>query len=362
VTISLNTFVPGETAASAKVNENFTALKNAVEGINLAQTNSDLFQAGVLNEETDWSFTAGINSANGKLKSEASTGGAAWLPGETSGFVRTFTTSASIPETAPPSVPVEGKWMPIAFELAQSGSAAAVKLHSGAEAASQAAAEETLPGVTAGRTQVRMVIVRNNGGVYSIPNQWDVRSYAVGPQRRIIATEQTRENAAYGKLTTPDEVTVVLAAGGLISVGYQATWKSSSDAGGGASAAIFLGSNQLKWLPDNAVSPTVQAASMPAAGGGHHNSEGLPLTSSSLGLLSGSITPGAYTGDVTTGQIVGAGSFTDPTSATAVQVGGRCDIFAAAGTYSISVQYKAEAAHTVTAKTRKLWASAHLLA
>jgi hypothetical protein len=53
-----------------------------------------------------------------------------------------------------------------------------------------------------------------------------------------------------------------------------------------------------------------------------------------------------YTGDVTTGQIVGTVS--------AAGLGGPCYFFAAAGTYTISIQVKASSA-SVTIKNRKLW-------
>ena len=160
------------------------------------------------------------------------------------------------------------------------------------------------------------------------------RTYA----KSIITTEQTRENAAYGVMTTPDRVEVVMPENGLIAVGYQASWKQSAS-GEGASAALFLGANQLKCLPEaEEGSPSVQACKLNMPSG----------TYTALATCTGGLVTGgpllAYSGDVTTGQIVGArGKF------------GICYIFAGAGTYLISVQFKMPIG-SVTVKNRKLWA------
>lgn len=132
----------------------------------------------------------------------------------------------------------------------------------------------------------------------------------------VIATEQERENAAFGKLTTADEVTnVVLPANGLIIIGYRAFWKSTVN--GAGRAAIFLGANQLKvW---GVGVPTVQEATAEGT------SEIHPLVSSPNGVATiGTVS----TSTVTTGQALTAGQ-------------GLCYVFAEAGTYSVSVQFKA---------------------
>jgi hypothetical protein len=156
-------------------------------------------------------------------------------------------------------------------------------------------------------------------------------------QKKIIAAEETREQPAFGKLTTPDEVTVTLAENGLLAVAYQARWKESVQ--GAARAAIFLGGNQL--TIDLSNTPTNQET-MLGEGTGTVNVY-RTLASCWEGLRSTSNAgPGAE--DVTTGQVVGQSGF-----------GGACLIFAAAGTYKVSVQFKASSGK-VSAKQRKLWA------
>jgi hypothetical protein len=58
---------------------------------------------------------------------------------------------------------------------------------------------------------------------------------------------------------------------------------------------------------------------------------------------------GAYTGDVTTGQLLGRNL--------AATLMGLAVVFAAAGTYDVSIQFKS-ASGSVTAKERKLWVEA----
>lgn len=157
-------------------------------------------------------------------------------------------------------------------------------------------------------------------------------------QKSIIATEETRESASYGTLTTPDEVTVTLPENGLIAVAYQATWKESvSGAGRGA---IFLGASQLKTA--EAGGPALGQAEAKIGGGTGF----VPLSSGGTGLKSVEPSSG-YTGDVTTGQAIG--------TVGSVVSTGPCYIFAAAGTYKVSVQFKASSGK-VTVKSRKLWA------
>lgn len=178
-----------------------------------------------------------------------------------------------------------------------------------------------------------------------------------------ISTTESRTNTAYGLLTTPDKVTVTLPTNGLIAVAYQATWQESANQA--ARAAIFLGATQQTIAPaDGAAAPkTVEAG---YGGGGIVNTD-RSLCSFSSGLAStGNAT--AFTGDVTTGQAIGAHSVNVVSGVgsgaafyvggggphTVDGVGGPCVIFAAAGTYDVSVQFKASSG-SVTAKNRKLW-------
>jgi hypothetical protein len=170
--------------------------------------------------------------------------------------------------------------------------------------------------------------------------------------KSIIATEQTRESSTFGTLTTPDQVEVVMPESGLIVVSYHATWKESVT--NIARAALFLGGNQIQGSTGGA-EPGAQEAFMD----GTANTNRI-LTSFAGGLLSSP--PGsAYTGDTTTGQLIGAsgtnGSFRTAanTYTTFPYNGGPCYIFAAAGTYVVSVRFKVLNPGQATVKTRKLW-------
>jgi hypothetical protein len=164
---------------------------------------------------------------------------------------------------------------------------------------------------------------------------------------KVIATEENRENTAYGTLATKDEITgVVLPENGLILVGYQALWKSSSSLQG--RAAIFLGSNILK-TGNSLGAPFEQSAT-------HRGTDFDQLTTCGGGLLSPETASTAGTAsNVTTGQVLGQFNV-DAVSIPSLQwSGGLVPIFAAAGTYNISVQYKVSEFGSVTAKERKLW-------
>lgn len=165
--------------------------------------------------------------------------------------------------------------------------------------------------------------------------------------KSIIVTEQSRENSAYGTMPTPDEVTVVLPENGLIAVAYQATWKESVE--GAGRAAIFLGPNQIVFS-DGALLIQQQAFVETGTVNSFRS-----LSSHSMGLK-GPRTGSGYPGDATTGQVVGAiSSNVGGTAETqGYSGGGPCYIFAAAGTYKVSVQFNATSGK-VTAKNRKLW-------
>jgi hypothetical protein len=143
---------------------------------------------------------------------------------------------------------------------------------------------------------------------------------------KVIATEEARSNTSFGTLTTADEISsVVLAENGLILLAYLAEVKSSvSDAG---RVAIFLGSNQLKQE-----GATVETAT---EGTNFHR-----FSSSREGL-----SLGGSASQVTTGELVGG---------TGTKAGGFALIYAAAGTYTVAIKYKATSG-SVTAKERKLW-------
>jgi hypothetical protein len=135
---------------------------------------------------------------------------------------------------------------------------------------------------------------------------------------------------------------LVLPTDGLLLVGYQATWQESN--AGQARASLFIGATQAKVAAGGAA-PGVQEAQISYSGGAVPPLDA-PLATGTAGLTSGTPGPaGTYTGDVTTGQIMYAGGSS----------GGPCVVFAAAGTYDISVQFKAGAG-SVTVKNRKLWA------
>jgi hypothetical protein len=178
--------------------------------------------------------------------------------------------------------------------------------------------------------------------------------------KSIIATTESRSNVAYGTLTTPDQVTgIVLPTDGLIAVAYQATWQES--VAGAARAAIFIGGNQQKVAMDTA------PGTVAALTNGVSVNIDQPLFTTATGLASeaaGGLGPSAYGGDVTTGQAIGLGSTGNvrigqefngaPYTTYGGPIGGPCYIFAAAGTYNISAQFKASSG-SVTAKNRKLW-------
>jgi hypothetical protein len=153
----------------------------------------------------------------------------------------------------------------------------------------------------------------------------------------IIPGSESRTNVAYGLLATPDEVAdIVLPTDGLIFVAYQALWQSSVNNAGVAS--LFLGANQVKAAQAGAVPQVVEPST------GATGSLWGVLCSSYIGLTS-AVHGSQNTGDnVTTGQAVGMGN----------GISGVCAIFAAAGTYDVSVRFKASSG-SVTAKDRRLW-------
>lgn len=149
-----------------------------------------------------------------------------------------------------------------------------------------------------------------------------------------IATNQGQTNSTpFALLGTPDQVqNVVLASNGLIAVWFQAT------VNGAGSMALFLGTNQIELA--GATAPAVQTLAVNTSG------VATPVFTTPTGLAQ--VTPSSgYSGNVTTGQLIGG---------TAVG-GGPCYIFAAAGTYTVSVQFKSPGT-TINALNRTLWVQA----
>jgi hypothetical protein len=121
-------------------------------------------------------------------------------------------------------------------------------------------------------------------------------------------------------------------------VWYQATWQQS--VASASLASIFLNGNQL--LQAGQGSPQVQEV-----GRGTDVALNAQLASSQLGLINGGTISGTGP-DATTGQLVGIRAIG----------GGPCYVFAAAGTYTVSVQFKSSSG-SVTASNRKLWVRAY---
>jgi hypothetical protein len=145
---------------------------------------------------------------------------------------------------------------------------------------------------------------------------------------KVIATEQSRESASFGTMTTADEIKeVVLPENGLIVIGYTALVKASVSLAG--RAAVFIGSNQLK------LNGVVTEALCDSGTFKRTTTNG-----SSLYNLSNTI---AF---ATTGEVLSPSSEGN--------AGGPLYVWAAAGTYNISVQFKASSG-TITVKERKLW-------
>jgi hypothetical protein len=174
--------------------------------------------------------------------------------------------------------------------------------------------------------------------------------------KSIIATSEARTNAAFGTLTTPDQVqNLVLPSDGLIAVLFSAQWKESvvND----AEAAIFLGSTQVTLF--NQSINIAQTATLGSGAAGTAD-RWTPLSTGPVGLISREAA-GDTPDPVTTGQIAGFSSSEIASNRAshnhiivAGPTGGACFIYAAAGTYDVSIRFRG-ATGTVTAKNRKLW-------
>lgn len=166
------------------------------------------------------------------------------------------------------------------------------------------------------------------------------RSGTVRRGKAVIAAEETRTNAAFGLLATPDRVQgVVLPTDGLLLIGYRALWKASASASTNQ-AAIFLNGVQLR-ASDAAGAESVQAVSVSGTRSGFYRALSTAPFGLATGLFDGAASDVAF---VTTGRaLVASGD------------GGLAIVEAAAGTYDVSVQFKTNGTNTVTVKERKLW-------
>lgn len=211
----------------------------------------------------------------------------------------------------------------------------------------------------AGAIRLADVLVANGAASITNANIFDRRPKVRGYS--IIATSEAFTQTGYATSTTADLITeLVVPTGGLIEVMFFATWQES--VGQAASAALFLNSTQATMAAKagaGAFGPNGQNAGT----GSTNAAVARPLLSTFGGLVGLGQTTGAYSGDSTTGQIVGAGASggdllvgaAGGSSWTPTVGGGPCYLFAAAGTYHLTVQYKSTSG-SITVSSRRLYA------
>lgn len=154
---------------------------------------------------------------------------------------------------------------------------------------------------------------------------------------KVIATEESRTNTAFGTLTTPDEITgVVMPENGLMMIGFMAIVKNSVS--GAGNVALYLNSTELKGAA--ATAPEIVQCQL------RNGTEFTTVSTTPIGLTGNA----GGTSFVTTGQVIRARELSEAGSMN----GGVLYAFAAAGTYAVSVRYKSTSG-SVTAKERKLW-------
>lgn len=147
---------------------------------------------------------------------------------------------------------------------------------------------------------------------------------------KVIATEETRESAVFGNMATADEITgVVLPTNGLIRVGWSGLVKTSVASAG--RLALFLSGNGVTQTDGTNESTTAAVTTFR-----FHTT----------------------TTDVSVGGGVFRGGVAGASVATTGLVVPTIDIFAAAGTYAVGVQYRATSGN-ITARERKLWVEVH---
>lgn len=154
----------------------------------------------------------------------------------------------------------------------------------------------------------------------------------------------TRTNVAYGSLSdAADQVgPLTLASNGWIIVGYKAL-ASCSVGGNIGSVALFLDANQVVVTPSGVSGGPVSAQALSPGS----TNVGAVMTAAGNGLQWVDFPTSNYTGDVTTGQLLG-----NQSNGPGIAV-----IFAAAGAHTVSVRWKSSSG-TITASARTLWALA----
>lgn len=162
--------------------------------------------------------------------------------------------------------------------------------------------------------------------------------------KSIIATEESRTNVAFGLMTTPDRVlSVALPTDGLISIAYMAMFKSSGT--GTGIAELFLGANAIAVYIGSSSALSVGQVNTSSSFADRYEA----LSTYSGGLCVSGQSAADKAVPSTTGQYV-----TATAGLPTVEMGGIAYIFAAAGIYDVSVQFKATSG-SVTVKNRKLW-------
>lgn len=153
---------------------------------------------------------------------------------------------------------------------------------------------------------------------------------------KVVATEESTASATFTTLTTADEIPgVVLPANGQIRVGWSGLVKTSGI--GTGRIALFLGSGAVS----NYLGTTEYT---------------LGLGGTQFGLIV--TTPVVPPEGGGSGGVFMRGVETNgPLATTGVSIPA-INIFAAAGTYSVAVKFRATAG-TITAKERKLWVEVH---
>jgi hypothetical protein len=154
----------------------------------------------------------------------------------------------------------------------------------------------------------------------------------------IISAAQSTGSGPYTLLGTPDEVqNILLPSDGLIKVLYMATWQESVQGSGLAGLYIDATPVARTELP----SPVYDATNLFSGANPPANTNAL-LFSNFNGTNTEAGGTG-YAGSVTTGQAM---------------PGGPLHVFAAAGTYTVSVKFAVQSGGTVTASNRRLYVEA----
>lgn len=199
-----------------------------------------------------------------------------------------------------------------------------------------AVADGTIAASYPNRIRLADVLIPATATTVTTANIFDRRPKTRGHTN--IATSEARTNTVYGLWTTPDQVTeLVLPPDGLFRVGFQGDVQQAAAGVGAGKVAIFLNSTQLKQpdTPNN-----VQEVSPFNVGGVDSI-----ICSALFGLTT--VDPGGvFTSFAATGTTLGR----SPESGS----GSLCEIWAAAGTYHLSIQSKSTSL-AMTAKQRKFW-------